>query len=92
MAFDEALRADRRGAGWAGRAPATLRGSFGSGEGYFMLVRYALLRDDVDARSRPELARHRSQGYRGVSDLIVLSNFFVVHRGIFQWLRTGPLY
>lgn len=49
-------QADRRGAEWAGRAPATLHGSFGSGESHFMAVLHALLRADVDARSRPELA------------------------------------
>jgi hypothetical protein len=63
VAFDEALALI--GSALAeGRSKASyLHGSFGSGKSHFMAVLHALLRGDVRARARPELAealaRHR---------------------------------
>ena len=66
VAFEEALGLigsaldDRRS------KASYLHGSFGSGKSHFMAVLHALLRSDVDARARPELAdalaRHRWLG------------------------------
>ncbi|MGI8814391.1 MAG: hypothetical protein ACR2G2_03615 [Pseudonocardia sp.] len=73
MAFDEALGLIGSALS-EGRSKASyLHGSFGSGKSHFMAVLHALLRGDLQARSRPELAdalaKHRWLG--GTNFLLV---------------------
>jgi hypothetical protein len=56
VAFDQALGLIGSALGDGRSRASYLHGSFGSGKSHFMAVLHALLRGDVDARSRAELA------------------------------------